>query len=145
MSWQACKYARYVLEDDTELTTGARMILMLCAERANRDTGATFGGGWLCRAANLHPANVRKYLHELHESGLIRVCGNRGKALEIRFPIVEALSTPRADTRGVWINDPARSRAQPRAIPRAILVYYRIHTRPTSSRWRSCHALIVIV
>jgi len=70
MSWQACKYARYVLEDDTELTTGARMILML-------------------------------------------------KALEIRFPIVEALSTPRADTRGVWINDPARSRAQPRAIPRA--------------------------
>lgn len=127
MSWQACQYARAVLEDDDQLPHGARLVLMLLAERANRDSGQTYTGGWLCRAARMHPSSVRRSLYELADAGLIALHNRPGKATTVRFPLAGAISTPRADERAVVEMHPAPERAAPRAVARAT-------PRPTARR-----------
>ena len=129
MSWQASKYARELLEaDDVELSRSARLVLMLCAERAGSRTGYAIGGAWLARSASLCPANVRKALHELAAAGAVALDSRPPRPLGVRFPTVAHLSTTRADARGSELADPrataqvpARShvgtRAQALAVP----------------------------
>lgn len=106
MSWQASKYARTVCEDTPQLTRGARLVLMLCAERAGSQTGHTLGGNWLARAASLKPASVRRALHELAGHGIIAVDSSRSRALMVRFPTPATLSTTRHPDRAVAEPDP---------------------------------------
>lgn len=116
MSWQATQYARDVLEHNTELKLGARLVLMLCAERANRDRAETYTGGWLVSATAMHPSSVRRSLYELEGTGLIALQARPGKSTVVRFPLAGVmLSTPRADERAVASADPALLRATPRA------------------------------
>ena len=119
MSWQAAQYARSVLEQNAELRLGARLVLMLCAERANRDRGETYAGGWLADATAMHPSSVRRSLYELESAGVVALRSSPGKATVVRFPLAGAISTPRADGRGVVELDPAPRRAPPRAQARA--------------------------
>lgn len=139
MSIRASSYARELLEHNAELTRSARLVLMLCAERANTQTAQTYTGGWLERAAKLHRSSVRRALYELAAAGAVALDYRPGKATVIRFPIAAALSTPGAPARAVSDLDLARQRATPGAPARDTP---RVHAPRTGSQ--PCNYPVVV-
>ena len=102
MSWQASKYARQVLAEGVDLTTGDRCVLMLLAEAAGSRTATALGGRWLATAAAMHPNSVRRAIYALEAAGIVSVRSNRPAPLAVVFPLAPSLeiSTNRADERG---------------------------------------------
>lgn len=105
MSIAAAKYALDLLEHDPDLPHGARAVLLALSIRANAHDHYTYTGGWLCRAAKLTDANMRRNVHRLVERGYISVTFRPGLASVVRFPLGATLAAVPAQ-----IGDPPGSR-----------------------------------
>lgn len=110
MSIRATDYALRCLEDDDELTTAARLVLMLLAARASSQTGITYTGGWLQDATGLGRSALWRVMAQLRESAYVTFDEREGSAHRVRFPVVSPLSTPVASARQVPATHPSRWR-----------------------------------
>jgi DNA-binding transcriptional ArsR family regulator len=136
MSWQAVSYAVAVLDDDTELPAGARCVLLVIAEKANRVHGTTWPTAeTIGRTCGMSAAQVRRHVAALVARGYIDVERRPGTSNRYRFPLMgsvdeapEVVHTPRVHAHTEVVHT-ARTRAVVRAHTRGVP---RAHARHTS-------------
>ena len=79
-------YVDDVLVLDCTVGLLARAVLLLLANKANQDTGKTYGGEWLTKRLGRHAGNIARAIVELETVGYIDVDHRRGRAPIVWFP-----------------------------------------------------------
>jgi len=109
VSIRAADYVLQWLEDDDELTTSARLVLMLLAARANSQTGVTYTGEWLQDVTGLGRSALWRAMGQIRDSGIVAVDDRHRSGSRVRFPVVSKLSTVVAPARRLSPNHPSVS------------------------------------
>ena len=105
MSIAASRYAVAVL-DGPELSTGARLVLLLLADYASRDGAAWPSESTLARRAGLSERQVRRLIGEIASYGIVDLDHRPGRSTVYRFPTAQVVHTPDTHGRGTGTATP---------------------------------------